>query len=403
MKTYRKITPEGTRDLLFEECQARRTVERALAEVFSSHGFKEVVTPGLEFYDVFDPESSGISQEEMYKLTDRRGRLIVVRPDATLPIARLTATRLQNLPKPVRLYYTQPVYRSNPNLTGRSDESVQTGIELIGAGGRRADLEALVTAVEALRACLPGFRLEIGHAGFFRALAGQLPVNESQREDIRRFIEAKNYPALDALLDTLGGGPAVAAMRRLPRLFGGEEVLEEARSLCVGEQTVGILAYLQDLYETLGSLGFGDSVMLDLGLVQRNDYYTGVVFSAYMEDYGDAVLLGGRYDHLLGLFGAPMPAVGFAVQVDALARRLLSLQKVSAPPAPEVLVHSCEGFEKEGFAELSSLRAQGHRCEHSVFDTREEALVYARARGVREVLFVGAQVERVLLERGGTL
>ena len=117
MKKYNKITPEGTRDLLFEECLARRMVEKTLAEVFTSHGFNEVVTPVLEFYDVFDPEHSGISQEIMYKLTDQRGRLIVMRPDATTPIARLTATRLQNLPKPIRLFYTQPIYRSNPNLT----------------------------------------------------------------------------------------------------------------------------------------------------------------------------------------------------------------------------------------------------------------------------------------------
>ena len=72
MKKYNKITPEGTRDLLFEECEARRTVEKTLADVFSSRGFHEVVTPGLEFYDVFDPEHSGIAQEDMYKMSDQR-------------------------------------------------------------------------------------------------------------------------------------------------------------------------------------------------------------------------------------------------------------------------------------------------------------------------------------------
>ncbi len=72
MRKYHKITPEGTKDLLFEECLTHRYVERTLADVFSSHGFHEVITPGLEFYDVFDTESSGIGQEVMYKMSDKR-------------------------------------------------------------------------------------------------------------------------------------------------------------------------------------------------------------------------------------------------------------------------------------------------------------------------------------------
>ena len=95
MRTYNKVTPEGTKDLLFEECLIHRAVERKLTAVFAARGFHEVVTPGMEFMDVFDPEVSGIAPEIMYKMSDRRGRLIVMRPDSTMPIARLAATRLQ--------------------------------------------------------------------------------------------------------------------------------------------------------------------------------------------------------------------------------------------------------------------------------------------------------------------
>ena len=95
MRTYNKVTPEGTKDLLFEECLIHRAVEQKLTAVFAARGFHEVVTPGMEFMDVFDPEVSGIAPEIMYKMSDRRGRLIVMRPDSTMPIARLAATRLQ--------------------------------------------------------------------------------------------------------------------------------------------------------------------------------------------------------------------------------------------------------------------------------------------------------------------
>ena len=91
MKNYAKITPEGTKDLLFEECLANRTVSAMLGSVFADRGFHEVLTPGLEFYDLFAEEISGIPMEYMFKMSDSKGRLMVMRPDSTLPIARMAS------------------------------------------------------------------------------------------------------------------------------------------------------------------------------------------------------------------------------------------------------------------------------------------------------------------------
>ncbi len=398
MKKYNKITPEGTNDLLFEECMARKYIEKTLSEVFSSRGFHEVVTPGLEFYDVFNPESSGIGQEVMYKMTDQRGRLVVMRPDSTMPIARLTATRLQNLPKPIRLFYTQPIYRNNPGLTGRSDETVQTGIELLGAGGMRADLEVIVTAIEALGKCVPNFRLELGHAGFFRALAEQLPVTDDVREDIRCTIETKDYAALNAILDGLENSRQVMAIRRLPRLFGGEEVFNQAALLCDDEKSGQTIEYLHELYRSLTKLGLDNQIIVDLGLVQRNDYYTNIVFSAYVEEYGDAMLLGGRYDNLLGCFGLPMPAIGFAINVDAIAKIMLERGKTPAVKPVDILVHGETGYEIQALHHASDLVEQGYQCESSVFETHAEALEYAKASGMKRIDFVGRTIETTILK-----
>lgn len=399
MRKNSRITPEGTKDYLFEECILRRKIQRQLSDVFENHCFREVMTPGFEFYDVYDPDFSGIPQEIMYKMTDRLGRLLVMRPDNTISIARLTATRLQNLPKPVRLFYSQPVCRNNPGLSGRINENLQMGIELLGADGLRPDLETLAIAVEALSTCIPGFRLEIGHAGFFQALSASLPVSEETREDIRAAIESKNDAALGSLLDPLEDCDAVRALRSLPRLFGGEEVFQQAAEFCTGGLKC-TLDYLHGIYRSLAEYGLGSSLIVDLGLVQRNDYYTGIIFSAYVEEYGDAVLLGGRYDNLLSHFGMPMPAVGFGVNVDAIAQTLSQRKRISFPQRAELLIHGEPGYETKALHYAAKLISEGIKCESSVFPSAEEAVSYAQEAGIERLDIVGESIRTVDLNGG---
>lgn len=398
MKKYNKITPEGTKDILFEECITRRSVEKKLADVFSAHGYHEVVTPGLEFFDVFHFDGAEFGQELMYKMTDKRGRLVVMRPDSTIPIARMTATRLQNQPKPIRLYYTQQVYCNTPGLGGKSDEVMQSGIELIGANGLRADLEVIVTAIEALSKCVPDFRIELGHAGFFKAIAEQLSVSADVIEDIRLSIEAKNYPLLDTILDKLEPSKAVDAMRNLPRLFGGGEIFEEAAAYCMDEKSKATLAYLKELFDDLCELNLGDKMMVDLGLVHRNDYYTDIVFSAYVEDCGDAVLSGGRYDNLLASFDMPMPAIGFAIDVDAVTQVLIEQGRGPKRSNVEILVHGDAGYEIKALRHMADMVEFGNYCENSVLATREEAIAYAKNKKIPRIDFVADRVETMNLD-----
>ena len=398
MRTNSKITPEGTRDLLFEECRARREVQARLCKVFTLRGYREVTTPGLEYFDVFNLPGAAIPQQEMYKCTDNHGRLVVFRPDSTLPIARMAASRLQGRKRPLRFFYSQTIYRNRPDLSGRSDESAQMGIELMGAGGLRADLEVIAAAVAALSACVPDFRVEIGHARFFQALADQLPLTDGEKEALRDTIESKNYAALSELLDPLGDLPAAKAMAQLPRLFGGEEALKDAERWFQDGETQEILDYLKRLYQALGELGLGGRLMVDLGLVQRNDYYTGVVFSAYVHQRGDAVLMGGRYDSLCEKFGDPMPAVGFSLDLDAVAD--LQATALEGEEAVQALVYGEPGYEIQGQRLVNALAGQGILCESSLFQSQEETLRYAKENNIPRVFLVGEQTREIELEGG---
>ncbi len=231
-----------------------------------------------------------------------------------LPIARMAASRLQGWERPLRFFYSQTIYRNRPDLSGRSDESAQMGIELMGAGGLRADLEAIATAVEALSACVPDFRVEIGHARFFQALADQLPLSPEEKEGLRDTIESKNYAALSERLDPLGDLPAARAMAQLPRLFGGEEALAGAERWFQDGETRDILESLKGLYQALGQLGLGDRGAHGgpgAGAAQRLLHRRGV--HRLCGGVGRRGAAGRPVRWPLAQFGDPMPAVGFSI------------------------------------------------------------------------------------------
>ena len=385
---YTINTPEGTRDRLFAECRDRRRVQSALTAQFRRRGYAEVSTPEVEFYDLFLQSGNPMPQEAMLKLIDRSGKIMVMRPDCTAPIARVAATKLQAMPLPQRLYYDQTVFRSGAEHRGGSSEIAQCGVELIGAAGGKADLEMVALAVDALRSCgAARFHVELGHAGFFRALAARMDMDGETVEQMRQLIEGKNFAALNDLLEPYQGRSAYAALKRLSRLFGGVEVLDEAEALAGEHET---LEYLRSLWTELEAAGYGNYLRFDLGLVHQIDYYTGVVFRGYVEGAGNAVLSGGRYDGLAAAFGRSAPATGFAIDVDAVAACL----EAEEPPKLEVLVHFGPGQLARALAAVDS-RPAG-TCELSPCGALEDSLTLARDKGAMGVLTFGEAGERLV-------
>ena len=392
MKRYDLITPEGTKDLLFEDCAIRRSIEEKLSSIFVSKGYCEIVTPGLEFFDVFNLNSRYFPQESMYKLSDNKGRLLVVRPDSTMPIARVAATRLRDAELPLRLYYRQNVYRNKPVMRGRSDEIHQMGIELIGSDSKRADLEVLTSAIEVLSSFeSENFRFELGDIGFFRELVNKLDTDVATKEEIRSLIEVKNYPALNDLLDSIGENEVTNALKQLPRLFGGEEVFDKAAKLYNDDKLNTVLENLHGIYNSLKELGYSDKITVDLGIVNKMDYYTGVIMKGYLQGYGDAVLSGGRYNKLLAEFGYDVPATGFAVNIDAVAKVMKQVNTYSVPVA-DVIVYGEDNYIMKAITYANQLRNNGFTVENSVFATYEETKAYAENKKINKIVRVGNDI-----------
>lgn len=383
MGKYRNVIPDGACDLLFKECEARRTVEKSMVNIFKSHGFSEVATPSLEFYDVFSGNSSVMNDEMMYKLIDARGRILVLRPDNTTPIARIASTKLKGFVPPLRLCYNQNVFRISQSMSGRYDEVAQCGIELIGVRGAKADCEVILTAIAALKSVLGSeFRFEIGHVGFYKSIIDELPFDFDDKERIRSLIASKSYASLNTMLEPYAAkNAACLALKELPRLFGGREVLERALSIAPNEASKQTIEYLQTLYDTLCELGLEHNIMIDLGLVQQIEYYTDVVFRGYMHGSGEPVLSGGRYDGLFASFGTEMPATGFAVNADAIAR---AVGEGVRSNRPDVLLFYDKN-SKGAFEHMESLIAAGLLCEMSVFTTLDETKKYAVTKGITRI------------------
>lgn len=325
MNKFDRITPEGTKDLLFAECKAQRQIQDILRKQFENKNYHEVITPSFEFYDVFSSNSMYFPQENMYKLMDNRGRLMVVRPDSTIPIARMTATKLKNHKLPIRLYYSQRVYRQQPEHRGKNIEIMQMGIELIGQSSFESDLEVLTLGMESLSACnKDDYRIEIGHIGIFKYLMNGLKVSEEIKEEIHKSILTKNYAALSDKMDNFSKSKEGEILKELPKLFGGKEALETARKLFDGcKELLEMLSYLENIYDALAGKGLEDKLIIDFGLVNQAEYYSSLIFRGYIAYSGEPVLSGGRYDELFKDFGENLPATGFGINVDQLSTNML--------------------------------------------------------------------------------
>ncbi len=399
MKHRYLITPEGTKDYLFEEAVLKKRIENRLRDTFQFRGYHEVITPSLEYLDVFTKTESGIPVEQMYKLIDSKGRLMVLRPDSTMPIARLSATRLKNEKTPLRLYYHQPVFSLNPSLRGRSNEMMQTGIELIGVTNQKSDIEVLVTATKVLQDLdIDNFRIELGHIGFFHYLVSRLEIDTDTKETIRQLIENKNYPALNDILDHLDNQKIASVIKMLPRLFGNQTVFSKARD-CMKEldpEITQMLDYLQTLYQSLLELGLENKITVDLGIVNHTDYYTGIVFKGYVEGYGEEILSGGRYDNLLKEFGSDLGAIGFAVNVDSAVKALLSTKQHQIASA-EILVFSDQNYQVKALEHIAKLAELKITTEYSLFETMEDTLQYAKNKGIHRIDIVEEQIKTIQL------
>lgn len=320
--------PPGVKDSLPDEAEKIERIEKCVLSVLEKRGFKRVITPFLEYLDVLSIGLGADLRDKVFKFIDpTSGRVVAVRPDITPQIARVVATRMRDYRLPLRICYNEKVFRYQEPRSGRPREIQQIGAELITKEpSPQVAAEIIIIAINSLKSLgLKGFKIDIGEVGFVRGMLGGLKISHREKAGIKDAIALKDSSTLEALLDTLGKEVTARernAIRAIPSLFGGEEVLGKASSMALNEQAKDSVENLARVLKILAANRFKKFITLDLAEMRGFDYYTGIIFEGFAKDMGKALMTGGRYDNLMGKYGYPCAAVGFAFDVENVVAAL---------------------------------------------------------------------------------
>jgi ATP phosphoribosyltransferase regulatory subunit len=294
--------PSGTRDVLPDELRELRAITEGIRRVLDARGYGEVATPALEYEEVL-VRGDAAAADPSYKLFDEHGDVLALRSDMTIPIARVVATRYPTAELPLRFCYFQHAYRSVQPQRGQPREMLQAGIELVGGPGPEGTAEALLVLCEALEAAgLENWRIGLGDASLYPRLLDRVGVPEGARAQILHELVTRDYVGLAREVEAFGAPDLLA----LPQRRGGPEILD-------APEAEGLAALHALLPERVA-----ERMIFDLGLTRPLSYYTGAVFEVYDAALGAPIGGGGRYDDLLGRFGRPLPACGWALDVERL-------------------------------------------------------------------------------------
>lgn len=316
-------TPRGFRDILPREALARERITGVVRECFSAHGYLPVETPLLE--DRRAIERGARVKDSAFQLFDSDGSLLMLRPDLTLPVARLVAGRVSAGELPARFRYAAPVVREEPSLRGQPRQFTQLGVELVGEDGAASEVEVVRLLAEALGALeVPDWRIVFGSVTPLTSLLDACAPTPGFREEVLALVHDSDLVTLDELISSTEGlEPAAArALREVCRMGGGAEVIGRLDALLAaagvdpasrGTAELSALAgELADLFEQ-GRLSF------DFSIINSFDYYTGIIFKGYAEGIAASLASGGRYDAVLANLGRPgLAACGFALSLERL-------------------------------------------------------------------------------------
>lgn len=371
-------TPEGVRDIYNEECERKLSIQQEMHCVLKSYGYRDIETPTFEFFDVFSQDVGTTPSKELYKFFDREGNTLVLRPDITPSIARAVSKYFRDEDHAIRLCYVGKTFINNSSYQGLLKENTHLGAELIGRDSAQADAEIIAMVVDCLKASgLEEFQISIGQVKYFKSIIKEIDMADETETQLKDYISNRNIFGAQAMLSSMDIDENVKkALVSLPELYGTVEILDKAEALAVNEDARNAVVRLKEIYSILKCYGITKYISFDLSMLSRYNYYTGIFFRGYTFGSGDAVVKGGRYDHLLQHFGKDAPSIGFVAVTDQLLAAL-SRQKIEISTGEELL-HLYYTQEQQSMAIhlAGKMRGLGKRVALDCVPKEEEEMTH---------------------------
>ncbi len=329
------LLPEHIADVLPSQARRIEELRRELLDMARTYGCELVMPPMLEHLDSLLSGTGQALDLKTFKLVDQlSGRSLGLRADTTPQVARIDA-HLLNRAGVTRLCYCGPVLHTRAEGLTATREPLQFGVEIYGHAGLEADLEAQELAIDAMqRAGLTRLVLDLGDARLVRGVLGDHALSEDRLNALVAAMAAKDAAGVAEFSQELPND-VVSALQTLLRLYGGVEVLADARRALPANALV--TAALDDLDWLIHHLraAYPDvRIGVDLADLPGFGYYSGVRFALYAEGGTDAVLRGGRYDEVGAVFGRRRPAVGFSLDLKSLVGLIPATSLRAAVRAP---------------------------------------------------------------------
>jgi len=384
--------PYGTRDFLPREANRKRNVEAAIAKLFASWGYDEVVTPTIEYLETLSVGNSVELQNNMFKFFDKNNRILALRPDMTTPIARVAATRLRESTLPLKIFYLTNIFRYEEAQAGRQCEFYQAGVELLGASQPSADAEVIALAVESMiESGLTSFQISLGQVAFINGIMDECELSPELSQSVKQALVTRDLVGLGEMLERSSlSAASQRLLKQVPLLHGRQDMLQQAYDMVTTDVSRKALDNLSEIYSILASYGVEKYIYFDLGIIRDFDYYTGMVFEGYTPGLGFPLCGGGRYDKMVSSFGVDCPATGFALGIE---RILLAIdrQGIALSPEPkDIYIGWSEGSLSKAVDQARLQRKSGKTVELSIAaQSKEDAVASQLGKGYGKLIYLG--------------
>lgn len=392
MEYFKSQVPKGAKYEYYTSFEPKEIISGQLKKLFHQYGYRQIAVPTFEYFDLFKESKGPLEHSAMLKFIDPEGDVLVLRPDCTLPIAKMVANSKED-PKYLRLSYISNVFRGSDLNESSASEFTQGGIEYFGDGSPGGEAEVILIAIKSLLELgFQDFQLDLSNIHFFKNLLARVNFLSKDQKQYKSFIQEKNFTALELFLEEKVPAQVPENLRELlramPNLYGKpEKVFEKIQSYNLPKEDLAPLEHLKQVVAILRDYGYQEYIHLDLSLINHFDYYDGTLFQGYLTGHGKVIVQGGRYDPLTESFGRKIPSLGFGINIDEVIHAMKKFnQSVESPYYTDYLVLYEDQERTEAFKIAETIRNKGFVVEMNAKKDLKEQIIGAQKKNIKEII-----------------